>query len=57
VAIEARDGAALAPGATVTIRFTPPALGKGTRLVRATSAAVECETRFSDNSPVFRIAS
>jgi hypothetical protein len=47
----------LAPGSTVTIRFTPPALGSGKRLLRATSAAVECETRFSDNSPVFRIDS
>ncbi len=45
----------LAPGATVTVRFAPPALGKGARLIRATTAAIECETRFSDNSPVFRV--
>ena len=47
--------ARLAPGATVTVRFAPPALGRGLRLIRATSAAIECETRVSDNSPVFRV--
>jgi hypothetical protein len=45
----------LAPGATATVRFDPPALGHGARLIRATTAAIECETRFSDNSPVFRV--
>jgi hypothetical protein len=45
----------LVPGASAVVRFTPRALGHGVRLIRATTAAIECETRFSDNSPVFRV--
>jgi hypothetical protein len=45
----------LAPGAAVSVRFTPPDLGHGTRLVRAASTAIACETRSSDNAPVFQV--
>jgi hypothetical protein len=45
----------LDPGETVSLRFAPPALGHGVRLLRATSAAIACETRVADNSPVFRV--
>ena len=45
----------LAPGVTVSIRFSPPDLGHGVRLIRATTAAIPCETRVADNSPVFRV--
>lgn len=45
----------LVPGSTVGIRFTPPAIGHGVRLVRATTAAVACEVKLADNSPVFRV--
>ncbi len=46
----------LDPGETVLIRFAPPALGHGVRLLRVTTAAIACETRVTDNSPVFRVA-
>jgi hypothetical protein len=46
----------LEPGETVSIRFAPPALGHGVRLLRVTTAAIACETRVTDNSPVFRVA-
>jgi hypothetical protein len=46
----------LEPGASVSVRFTPPPLGHGVRLLRATTAAIVCESRTADNSPVFRVA-
>jgi hypothetical protein len=45
----------LGPGASVVVRFTPPPLGHGVRVLRAITAALECETRFSDNSPEFLV--
>ena len=45
----------LEPGASVAFRFAPPALGHGVRLIRATTAAIACETRLADNSPVFKV--
>jgi hypothetical protein len=42
-------------GGLVEVPFTTPALGTSTRLVRATTAGIACETRLGDNSPVFRI--
>ena len=45
----------LDPGASVSLRFAPPPLGHGVRLIRATTAAIACETQVADNSPVFRV--
>jgi hypothetical protein len=45
----------LRAGGLVEVPFTTPALGTATRLVRATTAGIVCETRLGDNSPVFRI--
>jgi hypothetical protein len=45
----------LRAGALVEVPFTTPALGTSTRLVRATTAGIACETRLGDNSPVFRV--
>jgi hypothetical protein len=47
--------ARLHAGELVEVPFTTPALGTTTRLVRATTAAIACETRLGDNSPVFRV--
>jgi hypothetical protein len=47
--------ARLDPGASVSLRFAPPALGHGVRLIRATTAAIACESQVADNSPVFRV--
>jgi hypothetical protein len=47
--------ARLEPGASVSLRFAPPALGHGVRLIRATTAAIACETKVADNSPAFRV--
>lgn len=47
--------ARLAAGALVEVPFTTPMLGTGTRLVRATTAGIACETRLGDNSPVYRV--
>ena len=45
----------LRAGGLVEVPFTTPALGTGTHLIRATTAAIPCETRLGDNSPVFRV--
>jgi hypothetical protein len=45
----------LDPGVSISLRFAPPAFGHGVRLIRATTAAIACETRVADNSPVFRV--
>jgi hypothetical protein len=47
--------ARLHAGELVEVPFATPALGTTTRLVRATTAAIACETRLGDNSPVFRV--
>jgi hypothetical protein len=45
----------LAPGARVSLRFAPPDLGHGIRSIRATTAAIACESSIADNSPVFHV--
>jgi hypothetical protein len=45
----------LDPGVSIALRFSAPAFGHGVRLIRATTAAIACETRVADNSPVFRV--
>jgi hypothetical protein len=45
----------LDPGVGIVLRFAAPGLGHGVRLIRATTAAIACETRVADNSPVFRV--
>jgi hypothetical protein len=47
--------AKLSPGGTVTVRFTAPQSSPGALLVRATTAAVACESRVADNSRVYRV--
>jgi hypothetical protein len=45
----------LAAGASTTVRIKTDLVGHGVRLLRVTTAAIECESRLGDNSPVFRV--
>jgi hypothetical protein len=47
----------LQPGELIAVPFATPALGNTTRLVRATTAAIACETRVGDNSRLYPINS